>query len=138
MKVLFDTNILLDFLLDRSPFSEPAAELLSRADRREILGFACATSFTTIFYLARKATGLQSARGQVESMLSILDAAPVNRAVLENAIQSQVSDFEDAVIVEAARQIQAQAILTCNEKDFTESSIPVHSPQSLLALLASR
>ena len=138
MKVLFDTNILLDVLMDREPFSEPAAELLSRAERREILGCACATSFTTVFYLAHKAVGRPDARGQVESLLSILDVTPVNRSVLESAIRSPVSDFEDAVIVESARSVRVRAILTRNEKDFAKSSVPVHSPKSLLALLGSR
>ena len=55
MKVMFDTNVILDVLLECPPFSEPAAKLLSRAERGEIQGFVCATTITTIFYLARKA-----------------------------------------------------------------------------------
>lgn len=135
MRVLFDTNVLVDFLLDRIPFSEPASELLSRADRGEIQGFACATSFTTIFYLARKAVGLSSACEHVEALLSILDVAPVSRPTLEGAMSSPISDFEDAVIVESARQVNAQVILTRDEKGFRGASIPVQSPSSLLAIL---
>ena len=135
MKVVFDTNVILDVLLDRQPFSEPAARLLSRAERGEIQGMACAASVTTIFYLVRKAAGVRSARRRVEDLLSILDVAPVNRAVLASAASSGIGDFEDAVIAESARQVDAQAILTRNEKDFAKSSIPVHSPISLLALL---
>lgn len=138
MKVLFDTNVLLEFLLDRPPFSEPAAELLSRADRGDIQVFACAISFTTIFYLARKAVGLSNAREHIKALLSILDVAPVSRATLEAAIAGTASDFEDAVIAESARQINAQVILTRDAKGFAKSSIPVHSPGSLLAILNSR
>ena len=137
MKVLFDTNVLLDFLLDRHPFSDLAADLLSRADRCEIQGFAGATSFTTIFYLASKVVGLSGAREQVKALLSILGVAPVTRAVLEGAIAGPLLDFEDAVIVESARQINAQAILTRDEKGFRDSRIPVYSPTSLLAILNS-
>ena len=132
---LIDTNVILDVLLDRLPFAEPAAILLARAERGEIQGFACATTVTTIFYLARKAVGRELARGQVGDLLSILNVAPVNRAVLERAAESEIDNFEDAVIVESARQVQARAILTRNERDFVKSPIPVYSPISLPALL---
>ena len=135
MKVMFDTNVILDVLLERLPFAEPAAILLARAERGVIQGFACATTVTTIFYLARKAVGRELARRQVADLLSILNVAPVNRAVLERAVESEIDDFEDAVIVESARQVQAQVILTRNERDFAKSPIPVHSPISLPALL---
>ena len=135
MKVMFDTNVILDVLLERLPFAEPASILLARAERGGIQGFACATTVTTIFYLARKAVGRELARSQVTDLLSILDVAPVNRAVLERAARSEIDDFEDAVIVESARQVEARVILTRNERDFAKSPIPVHSPISLPALL---
>ena len=132
---MFDTNVILDVLLERLPFAEPAAHLLAQAERGQIQGFACATSITTIFYLARKSLGWADARRQVAHLLSILDVAPVNRAVLERAARSEIDDFEDAVIAESARQVNAQVILTRNERDFARSPIPVHSPISLPALL---
>ena len=132
---MFDTNVILDVLLERLPFAEPAAHLLAQAERDQIQGFACATSVTTIFYLARKSLGRADARRQVADLLSILDVAPVNRAVLERAARSGIDDFEDAVIVESARQVDARAILTRNERDFARSPVPVHSPISLPALL---
>ena len=132
---MFDTNVILDVLLERLPFAEPAAHLLAQAERGQIQGFACATSVTTIFYLARKSVGRDDARRQVADVLSILDVAPVNRAVLERAARSDIDDFEDAVVAESARQVNAQIILTRNERDFARSPIPVHSPMSLPALL---
>ncbi len=135
MRVMFDTNVILDVLLERLPFAEPAAHLLAQAERGRIQGFKCATSVTTIFYLACKSLGRDDARRQVADVLSILDIAPVNRAVLERAVRSDINDFEDAVIVESARRVHAQVILTRNERDFARSPIPVYSPMSLPALL---
>jgi len=136
MKVLFDTNILIDFLLDRAPFADAAADLLSRADRGQIDGLACATSVTTIFYLVQKALDKPKARHHVASLLSILEVAPVNRTTLERAIASDVTDYEDAVVVEAARQAHAACIVTRDESDFAKSPVPAHSPQALIGLLA--
>ena len=61
MKVLFDTNVVLDVLLDREPFASVAAQLLSLADKGRIQGVLCATTVTTIHYLATKAVGRRQA-----------------------------------------------------------------------------
>lgn len=61
MKVLFDTNVILDVLLDREPFSAAASLLLAKAEQDEIAGFACATTITTIYYLAAKMLGAKMA-----------------------------------------------------------------------------
>ena len=132
---MFDANVVLDVLLRRQPFDEPAGQLLSRAERGDIQGYICASVVTTIFYLARKAVGLDEARRQVYAILSILDVAPVTGAVLREAAESNVSDFEDAVAAASARQMQVGAIATRNARDFAKTAVSVYSPTSLLALL---
>ena len=134
-RVLFDTNVLIDFLLDRAPFANAAADLLSRADRGQIQGFACANSFTTIFYLARKAAGNANAKAYVASLLSILEVAPVSRATLEGASSSDMTDFEDAVVAESGKHVDADFIVTRDERDFVKSPIAAHSPKTLLGIL---
>ncbi len=62
MKVLFDTNIILDVLLDREPFSEPAAHLMCKVEKSEIQVFLCATTITTIYYLISKILGNNAAK----------------------------------------------------------------------------
>lgn len=135
MKVLFDTNVLIDFLLDRAPFADAATDLLSRVDRGQIKGMACATSITTIFYLVQKALGKSEARRHIATLLSILDVAPVSRTTLERAADSAVTDYEDAVVIEAGRQANATCIVTRDERDFAKSPIPAYSPVSLIGLL---
>lgn len=132
---MLDANVVLDVLLRRRPFDEPAAELLSRAERGDIQGYICATVVTTIFYLARKAVGLAEARRQVRTILSILDVAPVTGAVLHDAAESDMSDFEDAVVAASARHVQVGAIATRNARDFAKAPVSVYSPASLLVLL---
>ena len=132
---MFDANVVLDVLLRRQPFDEPAGELLSRAERGDIQGCICASVVTTIFYLARKAVGLDEARRHVRTILSILDVAPVTGAVLREAAESNMSDFEDAVLAAAASHVQVAAIAARNERDFAGAPVSVYSPMSLLALL---
>ena len=137
MKIAFDTNVLLDILCDRAPFAEPASRILAMVETGALAGCVCATSITTIFYLARKTIGVAAARKQVRLLLTLLEVLPVNRRVLETALTSPLSDFEDAVITEAAYQSTVDAIVTRNEKDFKKSRVPVYSPQALLAALGS-
>ena len=134
MRVLFDTNV----LLDRAPHAEPAAVLLAQVETGEITGYICATTVTTIHYLAGKASGTGQAKKHVGRLLSLMEVAPVNRPVLEGALASKISDYEDAVIVEAARQVDTQAIVTRNQKDFRASAVPVYTPAEMLKLLRLR
>jgi len=128
----------LDVLLDREPFSEPAADLLSRVEAGEITGCLCATTITTIHYLASKVVGAKESLLAVRKLLSIFEVAPVNRPVLAAALDSRLSDFEDAVLCEAARQVSAQAIVTRDPADFKRAALPVYSPRELLQALIVR
>ena len=132
---MFDANVVLDVLLRRQPFAESAGQLLSRAERGDIQGYICASVVTTIFYLSRKAVGLAEARRQVRTILSIFDVAPVTGGVLREAAESNMNDFEDAVVAAAARHVQVGVIATRNERDFAKANVSVYSPTSLLALL---
>jgi predicted nucleic acid-binding protein len=137
MKVLFDTNVILDVLLDREPFSSDASILLSKVEQSEIIGYSCATTITTIHYLATKALGPKAASGHIRSLLSLFVIAPVNRVVLENAFVAKFKDFEDAVLHEAALHAGAQYIITRNISDFKKAVLPVYEPQEFLNALES-
>ena len=135
MKVLFDTNIILDVLLDRKPFSEHALLLLSKVERSEINGFLCATTVTTIHYLLSKHLDKEKAIASISSIMSLFEIASVNRLVIENALNSKFKDFEDSVIHEAARHAGANYIVTRNIKDFKKTKIPAFTPFEFLSML---
>jgi len=128
VKILFDTNVVLDVLMDREPFSDPAAELFATVEDGSGIGYLCATTLTTVYYLAGKALGAKRARQAIQKLLALFEVAPVNRPVLETALQARFNDFEDAVVYAAALHVGADVILTRNEVDFKSSKIPVYSP----------
>ena len=70
MKVLFDTNIVLDLLMDRPPFSDAAVELFSKVEEGAVLGYLCGTTITTVYYLAAKTIGTARAQEEVRKMLN--------------------------------------------------------------------
>lgn len=132
MKVLFDTNVILDLLLDRQPFSIVAAQLCSQVERRDVEGYVCATA---VHYLVTKVLGAARARRELQKLLTVFDVAPVNRPVLEAALGTSFPDFEDAVVHEAARHVGAQGLVTRNLGDFKRATLPVYSPEELMKAL---
>jgi len=133
VKVLFDTNVVLDVLLAREPHAAVAAKLFTLADAGGIEGVISATTVTTIHYLASKAIGAERAAACIRDLLAIFDAAAVDRAALEEALGQRLPDYEDSVQHEAARAAGAVAIVTRNAADFAGSALPVFSPNELLA-----
>jgi predicted nucleic acid-binding protein len=133
VKVLFDTNVVLDHLLGREPFVDAAEQLLSLVDSGRIDGVICSTTATTIHYLACKAVGTTAALDYLRSLLTILDVACVDKEVLQRALDLGFSDFGDAVLHEAACRVGAAAIVTRDGKDFAKSALPVFDPTELLA-----
>jgi len=134
VKVLFDTNVIVDLLLEREPHAHDAAKLFSRADAGKIDGLICATSVTTVHYLCHRSLGRAGARRALAALLSMLEIAPINRTVVDSALSSKVTDFEDAVISEAARHAGADVVVTRNARDFRKSSVPTHTPTELIAM----
>jgi predicted nucleic acid-binding protein len=133
VKVLFDTNVVLDHLLEREPYVDTAEQLLSLVDTGRIDGVICSTTATTIHYLASKAVGAAAAMDYLRSLLAIFEVACVDREVLHGALDLGFSDFEDAVLHEAACGVGAAAIVTRNGRDFVGSTLPVFDPAELLA-----
>lgn len=133
MRVLFDTNVILDHMLEREPHVDAAEQLLSLVDTGAIDGVICATTATTIHYLVTKSLGARPAAEHLRTLLSIFDVACVDRDVLRDALDTDFADYEDAVLHQAALESGAAAIVTRNGRDFVRSTLPVFDPQELLA-----
>jgi predicted nucleic acid-binding protein len=132
MRILFDTNVLLDALLSREPFVADAASLMMAAEAGQIQGFISATTITDIYYLVRRETKNKAiADAAIAGLLKLTDICPVNRSILEQAIQLQLPDFEDAVQISCAMTHSLDAIVTRDVKGFTGSSILALSPEAL-------
>jgi predicted nucleic acid-binding protein len=138
LKVLFDTNVVLDVLLDREPYAEAAAQLFSKVENGELVGSLCATTITTVYYLTTKALDAEQALDKVQKLLHLFEVAAVNRPVLEAAIAARFADFENAVIYAAARHTAAESIVTRNAKDFMQAQLPIHTPDALLKILDAK
>lgn len=127
MQVLVDTNIILDFLLEREPFLQDAETLFQAISFGQLVGYVTATTLTDIFYIARRHTqSFERAKQAVEIALATMEVCTVNRTVLEIALTSGIPDFEDSVQVASAVTEGLDAIVT-RDNNFISSSIPIFS-----------
>ena len=134
MRVLFDTNVLMDVLLERLPFVDESAQVMDQVVRGAVTGLICAITVTTIFYLTSREVGGEEAMRHIQKLMNLYEIAPVTRSVLDAAMASNSPDFEDAVLAEAAHQAGAQAIITRNLKDFAHSPVRAYTPRQWLAM----
>lgn len=135
MKILFDTNVVLDVLLNRQPHAIAAAQLMVYVEQGRIHGLVAATSVTTIHYLATKAVGSAAAKGHIKALLLLFDVAAVDRAVLLDALSLSFSDYEDAVVHEAARHAGAIGIVTRDQAGFVKATLHTYAPDELFKML---
>lgn len=132
MKVLIDTNIVLDVLLDREPFAVLASRLFELVESGHLEGVVGATTITTIDYFLRKSLPSKVAVDTLKKILKLFEIAPVNRLVLEDALESGFTDFEDSVLHAAALHVGAQAIITRDDKGFRRAKLAIYTPERFL------
>jgi predicted nucleic acid-binding protein len=135
VKILFDTNVVLDVLLDRAPHSDVAIELFGAVENSIIQGYLCATTITTVDYLATKAIGKTEAKIAINALLELFLIAEVNQQILKAANISEFADFEDAVLYQAGCHAGVDGVVTRNGKDFMSAERPVYSPDELLSII---
>jgi predicted nucleic acid-binding protein len=134
MRVLYDTNVLLDVLLERKPFYASAARTWTLAELGRLEGLAAAVSFTNAFYIISKVLARESARNAIKKMRGIFAPVTCDGWVINKAIDAELPDFEDAVQYFSALHAGADCILTRNAGDFPpQPVVPVFSPAEFLA-----
>jgi len=132
MKVLLDTNIVLDLLLKREPFVDFAEEIFIKIERQEINGFLCPTSITTIYYLLNKYTDKNRCNEAIKTLLDLFDIVKLDKKVLLESLKNSGVDFEDSVIYSSADFANIDVIITRDKKGFKNSKIEVLSPSEFL------
>jgi predicted nucleic acid-binding protein len=136
LKVLIDTNIILDILLKREEFVELSATVVSLVENKDIEGYLCATTITTLDYLITKSLNRKKAKHEIQKILNLFQIASVNSMVLNLAINSEFKDFEDAVQYYSGKCSKVDTLVTRNTKDYNSSELPVYSPDEFLKMVS--
>ena len=134
MRLMIDTNILLDVLVKREPFYEASREVLRLCEEKKIQGFLSASAATDIFYLVRRHLhSTNSAYKCLGYVLDILKVLTVTNEDVINAYTKKAHDFEDCLLAVCAASNKCDYIITRNKRDFEEFNIETLSPEELLS-----
>ena len=133
MKVFLDTNILLDVLVehDNKEFTENATTILGLGSNRVLDLYMSVLSVTTIAYVLRNMTTVKK-KGIIKDLVSIVKVLPSLPEHVENMLECQMNDIEDAMQVLSATEGQCDVIVTRNTTDFRDAGLPVISPEEFL------
>jgi len=133
MKRLFiDTNIIVDLIADRKPFSKFAIDLFNLAEENKITLFTSSHSMATTHYLLKKYIDEKKLREILYNLLSYLSVIAIDENVIKKALRSKHKDFEDAIQMICAGSIdKLDCIVTRNIKDFRNGEIPAFSPDEI-------
>lgn len=138
MKLLIDTNVVLDVLLRREPFFRTAAEVLSLTQRDEVREYVSASAITDIYYIANKQMKDRDAvRDLLKRLLMIVSVAAVSEWEIQNALNLAWGDFEDSVQYSVALLNEMDGIVTRNPSDYQEANMRIWLPEQALELFAN-
>ena len=133
MRILIDTNVILDILQKREPFFADSYRVLREVIESDTECLISASSATDIFYMLRKSLGsAQAAKDQLEQLAQLVTFADVQGMDIHTALMRAMPDFEDAVVDAVAERSGASYIVTRNIKDFADSAVPAILPADFL------
>ena len=135
MKLLIDTNVILDILMKREPFFTDSYAAVRKAAEQDAECYLSSSAITDIFYILRKSfQSAQRAKLILNDLTQLVALSDVLSSDIMDALASEMSDFEDAVVSAVACRIGAEYILTRNTKDYVKSAVPAVSPADYLKL----
>ena len=130
MKVLIDTNVIMDVLVGREPFLEMSRYVVNLCDNCVIEGFLAAYSITNLFYMLRKYYPSDECHDILLDIFDIFSVIGIDETKLKTALQNkEFKDFEDCLQIECGREVDVDYIITRDTKDFSKSDIPCITPK---------
>ncbi len=137
-RVLYDTNVLLDVVLERRPHLAASSRALDLVAEERVEGFLAGHAATAIAYLVQRARSAEQARAVLLLLLSRLKVAPTTDAVIRQALAMRLADLEDAVCVASAQEVRCDLIVTRNPHRFRGADVPAVLPEVLLNAVGQR
>ncbi len=134
-RILLDTDVNLDFILARQPFFGEAEEIFVQIAQNKIEAYIASITAINIYYFGRKEKGRDVILQELEKLLRLVKICPVDSTMLQNALTSPITDYEDAVQNECALAENLDAIVTRNTKDYKNAPIKIYTPSDFLQVL---
>lgn len=132
-KLIFvDSDVILDVLEKREPFYSYSAQILTLGDEKKIKLVTTSLVFSNVYYLLRKHLGIDKAKESLRKLRVIVDVISVNAKEVDLALNSEMSDFEDALQYFTAMNSKIGFIITRNVRDYKNPKLIVQTPQEYI------
>lgn len=138
-KIFIDSDVVIDFLVDREPFANNSSIIFGLADNKEIEIWASALCVSNVHYVIRKILGDKKAKEVIKELLELIEIQAVSKNEIMEALNADFKDFEDSIQHSTACTIKGiEAIVTRNTKDYKKSKLAVFSPATYLKTQKTR
>lgn len=135
--IFLDTNILVDIVTNRKPYSKNAISIFDYCQRKEVIMHSTSHSIATLHYLAKKIVNEKELRLIIEDLLDTISIIAITESILKKSLKSNHKDFEDAIQITAAQSINTMdCIITRDIKDYKFSELNVYTPDEFLTQLS--
>ena len=135
--LFIDTDVIIDFLIDRKPYSREAAIIFTLIENKKLKGYVSSLTFSNLYYVLRKFESHSKVISQLDSISGILTILKVDRQTIKDAIKSRFTDFEDSIQYYCALDNKRiDVLITRNAKDYKNSEIPVITPADFLKMVS--
>jgi predicted nucleic acid-binding protein len=132
--VFIDTDVIVDLLIDRKPFSEEAAIIFSLIEKKKIKGYISALTICNLYYVLRKVASHNKVLKSLKALYDLVDILKIDNGIIRTALSSDFKDFEDSVqYFTALKYNRIDCIITRNVKDYKGINLPVMTPRAYLA-----
>ena len=136
--LFIDTDVLIDFLIDRKPHSREAAIIFTMVEQKKLKGYVSSLTFSNLYYVLRKVESHNKVISKLDSISKMLTILKVDQQIIKYAIASGFPDFEDSIQYNCALDYKKiDVLITRNTKDYKNSEIPVMTPADYLKTVSS-
>ncbi len=136
--IFIDTDVMIDFLIDRKPHSREAAIIFTLIEQKKLKGYVSSLTFSNLYYVLRKIESHNKVIAKLESISRLLTILKVDQQIIKDSIASGFADFEDSIQYNCALDYKKiDVLITRNTKDFKTAEIPVMTPADYLKMVSS-
>ncbi len=132
-EIFIDSDVIIDFLIDRKPFSQDSAKIFTLIAQNKLKGYSSSLCFSNIYYVLSKYASHKIIISKLKELSELVRILKVDENIIHSALFSDFKDFEDAIqYFTATEHKRIDIIITRNIKDFKKSEIPVFTPDTFL------
>jgi predicted nucleic acid-binding protein len=137
-EIFIDTDVIIDFLIDRKPHSGEAAIIFTLIEQKKLKGYVSSLTFSNLYYVLRKIESHNKVIAKLDSLSKMLTILKVDQQIIKDSIASGFSDFEDSIQYNCALDFKKiDVLITRNTKDYKNSELPVMTPADYLKTISS-